>query len=98
MLYESGKVGYIATLILKTSFWNMWHPLFPGQTIFYFPTSIVNHFCNKILSAQRNIRNIQILNTVPPPKRGFFKSNFLFVRGKHHTRVRSVSSSSQVMV
>jgi len=30
--------------------------------------SIVNHFRNKILSAQRNIQIIQILRRVPPKK------------------------------
>jgi len=43
MLYESGKVGYNATLNLITSSWHTWHPLFPDQSILYFHTSIVNH-------------------------------------------------------
>jgi len=71
MLYESGKVGYDAThnLITSSVFMGPRHPLFINQTTFYFHTSIVNHFRNKIVSAQRNI-HIQILCTVPP-KMGF---------------------------
>jgi len=45
--------------------WDMWHPVFPDQTSFDLPTSIFNHFCNKIVSAQRNIHSIQILCTLP---------------------------------
>jgi len=54
---------------------SMWHPLFPDQTIFDFPTSIFNHFRKKIVSAQRNIHSIHILYTVPP-KRDFVERNF----------------------
>jgi len=45
--------------------------------------SIVNHFCNKIVSAQLNAHIIQILRRVPP------KGGFLFVRRKCHARLRS---------
>jgi len=51
MLYESGKVGYNAILNLITSSWDTCHPLFQNQSIFYFHTSVVNHFRNKIVSA-----------------------------------------------
>jgi len=101
IFYESGKDEYIATLNLITSSWDTWHPLFPDQTIFYFHTSIVKHFRNKIVSAQWNIWITQILCAVPP-KRGFFAcADFLFVRDwcrKRHGRVRPVVSSYQVVV
>jgi len=71
MPYESGKLGHNATHNLHTSSWDTWHPLFPDQTIIDFTTSIVNHFRNKIVSAQRNIHIIQILRTAPP-RMGFF--------------------------
>jgi len=47
--------GCNATQNLITFSWDMCHLLFPDQTIFDFPTSIINHFHNKIVSAQRNI-------------------------------------------
>jgi len=53
--------------------------------------SIVNHFRNKILSAQRNIHIMQILSRVPP-NRDFLEGIegiFLFVRRKQHAGVRS---------
>jgi len=76
--YASVKLGYNATHNLHTSSWDTWQPLFPYQTIFYF--HIVNHFRNKIISAQRNV-HIQILCMVPP-KKDFLESFFLFVRRK----------------
>jgi len=89
MLLDSGNEGYNATLNLHTSSWDTWHPLFTEQAIFYFHMSIVKHFCNKILSAQRNTHIIQILCRVSP-KRGLFRGDFLFVGWKRHGRVRSV--------
>ena len=41
---------------------------FLTKLFFYFQTSIVNHFRNKILSAQRNIHIMQILCRVPRQK------------------------------
>ena len=55
LLYASVKTGYNATHNLHTSPWGTWHSLFSDQSIFYYHMSIVNHFCNKIESAQRNI-------------------------------------------
>jgi len=52
--------------------------LFPDQTIFYFHTSIVNHFHNNILSAQRSIHIIEVLCRVPP--KGVFLEGIIFVR------------------
>jgi len=60
-----------ATHNLITSSWDTQHPWFPDQTILYFHASIVNHFRNKIVCAQRNIHIIHFLCTVPP-KRGCF--------------------------
>jgi len=60
------------------------------------PTSIFDHFHNKIVSAQRNTHSIQILYTVPP-KNCFFRGKFLFVRWKCHGRFRSVFSFYQAM-
>ena len=51
--------------------------------------SIVNHFRNKILSAQRNVLIMQILGWVLP-KKWLFKRDFLFVRRKRHARVTLV--------
>jgi len=53
-LYESGNKGCNATQNLITFSWDTSHPLFPDQTFFDLPTSIFNHFHNKIVSAQRN--------------------------------------------
>jgi len=55
--------------------------------------SIVNHFRNKIVSAQRNVHVIQILCRVPP-NRGYFRGDFLFVRRKRHACARSVFFTS----
>ena len=63
-LYEWGKDGCYATLKFITFHGDMWNPVFPDQTIFDFPTSIFNHFHNKIVSAQRNIHSIHILYTI----------------------------------
>jgi len=60
-----------------------------GTTIFDFPKSIFIHFHNKIVSAQRNTRSIQILYTRPPKERPF-RGEFLFVRRKCHARFKSV--------
>jgi len=67
-----GNAGSNATWNLITLSWGTWHPLFPYQTVFfYFQMSIVNHFHNKVLSAQRNIHIIRILCRVPR-KKGLF--------------------------
>jgi len=51
--------------------------------------SVVNHFRNKIVSAQRNVHIIQLLCRVPAIK-GFFRGDVLFVRKKRHARARSI--------
>jgi len=52
-------------------------PLFPDQTIFDFPTSIFNHFHNKIVSAQRNIRYTAYkFYALYPEKGDFLEGNF----------------------
>jgi len=103
LLYESGKVGYYAAHNLHTSSWDTWHPLFPDQTIFYFHTSIVNHFRNKIVSAQRNIHIIQILCTVSQ-KGAFSEGNFclcvknvMYVLDASHIRYRWSYLAKQVL-
>ena len=77
LLYDSRKVGSNATHYLIRSSWDTWHPLLPDQTFFYFHTSIVNHFHNKILSAQGNIHITEIL---PSVMGGFFRGNFFCVQ------------------
>jgi len=75
LLCASVIVGYDATHNLHTSAWDTWHPSFPDHTVFYFHVSIVNHFGNKIVSAQRNVHIILILRRVPP-KKGFLEFFF----------------------
>jgi len=59
---------------------------FQTKLFFYFHMSILNHFRNKIVSAQRKVHIMQILRRVPP--KSFFRGDFLFVRRKRHARVR----------
>jgi len=51
--------------------------VFSGPIIIDFPTSIFNHFHNKIVSVQRNTRSIQILYTVAYTQTtAFLEGNF----------------------
>jgi len=56
LLNASGNEGYNATWNLITFSRDMWHPSNPDKSLFDFLVSIFNHFHNKIVSAQRNIR------------------------------------------
>jgi len=77
---------------LITFSWDMWHPLFPDQTIFDFLTSIFNHFHIHILSAQRNIHSIQVrypgVLDIPDctPKKEILCRGIFVVRRKRHSR------------
>jgi len=62
--YDSGNEGCYAALNLITFSWDT-YPI-SGPTIFDFPTTIFNHYHNKIVSAQQNTHCIQILCVVPP--------------------------------
>jgi len=64
-LYESVNEGCTATQNLITISWDMWHSLFPDQTISDLSTPVYNPFHNKIASAQRNTQSIQNIYTAP---------------------------------
>jgi len=82
LLDELGNEGCHATRNLIPISWDMWHLFLPDQTAFGFPTSIFNHFHNKIGSAQRNTHSMQMLCTVPP--------NNCFLEGNFHLCVEKV--------
>ena len=98
MLYESVEAGYNATHNLITSSWDTWHALFPNQTTFFFPTSIVNHFLNKIVCAQPNMLCISYKFYARHHQKADFLKRISFVGRKRQARYRSVLSSYQVMV
>ena len=81
-----GKWECSATRSLIANSCDMWHPLFPDQTISDFPTSIT---FTKNAYSQRNTRRIQIVCTVPP-NNCVFMEKFLFVLKKRHLRFRSL--------
>jgi len=90
------QCNYVNQTLITFS-WDMWHPLFPDQTIFDFPTSIFNHIHNKIVSAQRNIHGTQILYLVPT-NNWFFRGELLFERRKRYARLDPFFALYQVIV
>ena len=87
MLLDSGNEGYNATQNLHTSSWDMWHPLFPDQTIFTSIYPLLNTFATKFYLRSETYVSYKFYAGYH--QKGDFL-DFLFVRRKRHARFRSV--------